>query len=126
MAATRIQACARCGNEVRSTDQRTCPHCLHELRIRHLGSPQALAHFQEDRKEHGTYVEPVRAKPKRGVAGALLFAGTLLVGVAGAILLGGLTTGGWVSLTGALGDAVIPLSMGAALVAVAIKTGRWA
>ncbi len=117
-------ACGNCGNPVHDRSQRTCPHCLEPLKAKRFGSQDALARYKANRVEHGVDIEPVKAPERRGVRGAFLFAAVLMVGAGASILLGGMLTGGLASATGALAEAALPLSMGAALFAVAWRYGR--
>lgn len=124
MAREELLACGNCGNPVESADQRTCPHCLEPLKAKRFGSEAALDRYRENRVQHGVDVEPIKAPERRGVRGAFLFAAVLMVGAGAAILLGGMMRGGIASITGALGEAALPLAMGAALFAVAWRHGR--
>ncbi len=124
MAREEILACGNCGNPVEDGSQRTCPHCLDPLEAKRFASQASLDRYKDNRVEHGIDVDPLKAPERTGVRGAFLFAAVLLVGAGAAVLLGGILEGGIASMTGALGEAALPLSMGAALFAVAWRYGR--
>lgn len=119
----RVRACMRCGNRVHDPDQRTCPTCLAPLQLRTFASEEAYAGFLADRRSHGTYVEPVGAKPRLGYALALGVAGSFMLLVAGAVLYTGLGGGLGIETLASVSVAIVPLGLGAGLFEVARRVG---
>lgn len=118
-----VEACEHCAGRVEHRGQRTCPHCLEPLETRTFGSEAALERFREDRRAHGADV-PVEEDDSSTALGLVFSAIAVIMIVAGAgIAYSGLASGSFPEAARAIGQAVMPLAMGAGFFVMARRYG---
>lgn len=119
-----LQACQHCAGTIQDPRQRTCPHCLEELRTRSFRSREDLERFREDRRAHGASVVHDGEDGGRPVLGLVLgLAGTIMVLAGGVVAYGGIVSGDIGRAANTIGQAVVPLAMGLGLFVMARRYG---
>lgn len=118
-----LRACQHCAGTIQDERQRTCPHCLEELRVRSFRSREDLERFREDRRAHGAPVEDDSEGGSPLLAIALGLAGTVMVLLGGAVAYGGIVSGDVARASNTLGQAVVPLAAGLGLFVMARRYG---
>lgn len=110
-----LRACQHCAGRVQDDRQRTCPHCLEELRVRSFRSREDLDRFREDRRAHGAPVPEEDEGGSRTLAAVLSVAATIMIVAGGAIAYAGIASGQVPYATRSIGQAIVPLAMGLGL-----------
>jgi hypothetical protein len=118
-----LRVCRHCAGSIQDTHQRTCPHCLEDLRTRTFQTEADLERFREDRRAHGAPVADDEDEGSTVLAVLLLVAGVVMIGAGGLVAFAGIATGAFPDVARALGQAAIPLAMGFGLFEMARRYG---
>jgi hypothetical protein len=118
-----IQACRNCAGTIDDTHQRTCPHCLEELRTRSFQRREDLERFREDRRAHGAPVHDDGQEGSNVISLLLGLAASVMIVAGGLVAFGGFASGSFAQGARALGQAVVPLAMGFGLFEMARRRG---